>query len=43
MNAALSHYAGGSVDGHSLDTIEQSLKVVKDELDIIRRQFHRFD
>ena len=43
MNAALSHYAGGKVDGHSLDTIEQSLKVVKDELDIIRRQFHKFD
>lgn len=43
MNAALSHYAGGAVDGHSLDTIEQSLKIVKDELDIIRRQFNRFD
>lgn len=43
MNAALSHYAGGTVDGHSLDTIEQSLKVVKDELDIIRRQFHKYD
>ena len=43
MNAALAHYAGGDVDGNSLDTIEQSLKVLKDELDIIRRQFNSFD
>lgn len=43
MNAALAHYAGGDVDGNSLDTIEQSLKVLKDELDIIRRQFNYFD
>lgn len=43
MNAALAHYAGGDVDGNSLDTIEQSLKVVKDELDIIRRQFNGFE
>lgn len=43
MNAALAHYAGGNVDGNSLDTIEQSLKVLKDELDIIRRQFNSYD
>ncbi len=43
MNEALSHYAGGNVDGNSLDTIEQALKVMKDELDILRRQFHKFD
>ena len=43
MNEALSHYAGGDVDENSLDTIEQSIKVVKDELDIIRRQFNKFD
>lgn len=43
MNAALAHYAGGNVDGNSLDTIEQSLKIVKDELDIIRRQFNGFE
>lgn len=43
MNEALSHYAEGDVDGNSLDTIEQSLKIVKDELDIIRRQFNKFD
>lgn len=43
MNAALAHYAGGDVDGNSLDTIEQSLKVLKDELDIIRRQFNSYD
>lgn len=43
MNEALSHYAGGDVDGNSLDTVEQSLKIVKDELDIVRRQFNKFD
>lgn len=43
MNAALAHYAGGNVDGNSLDTIEQSLKVLKDELDIIRRQFNSYE
>ena len=43
MNAALAHYAGGDVDGNSLDTIEQSLRVLKDELDIIRRQFNSYD
>ena len=43
MNAALSHYAGGGVDGYSLDSIEQSLKILKDELDIIRRMFTGFD
>lgn len=43
MNEALSHYAGGEIDGNSLDTIEQSLKIVKDELDIIHRQFNKFD
>ena len=43
MNAALHHYAGGDVDGNSLDTIEQSLKILKDELDIIRRMFTGFD
>ncbi len=43
MNAALHHYAGGDVDGNSLDSIEQSLKILKDELDIIRRMFTGFD
>lgn len=43
MNEALSYYADSDVDGNSLDTIEQSLKIVKDELDIIRRQFNKFD
>ena len=43
MNAALHHYAGGDVDGNSLDTIEQSLKILKDELDLIRRMFTGFD
>lgn len=44
MNEALHQYGGdGNVDGPDLETIEQALKVVKDELDIIRRLFHSFD
>ncbi|MCM1510922.1 MAG: type I restriction endonuclease subunit R [Clostridium sp.] len=43
MNAALHHYVGGDVDGNSIDSIEQSLKILKDELDIIRRMFTGFD
>lgn len=44
MNEALHQYGDdGNVDGPDLETIEQALKVVKDELDIIRRLFHSFD
>ena len=44
MNEALHQYGGnGNVDGPDLETIEQSVKVVKDELDIIRRMFNRYD
>lgn len=44
MNEALHQYGGnGDVDGPDLDTIEEAVKVVKDELDVIRRMFNRFD
>ena len=44
MNEALHQYGGnGNVDGPDLGTIEEAVKVVKDELDIIRRMFYAFD
>lgn len=44
MNEALHQYGGnGNIDGPDLETIEEAMKVVKDELDIIRRMFHTFD
>lgn len=44
MNEALHQYGGnGNVDGPDLETIEEAVKVVKDELDTIRRMFHTFD
>lgn len=44
MNEALHQYGGnGDVDGPDLETIEEAIKVVKDELDVIRRMFNRFD
>lgn len=43
LNTALKRYAGGQTDETSVETIEQSVTVVQDELDILRRMFHRFD
>ena len=44
MNEALHQYGGkGDVDGPDLETVEEAVKVVKDELDVIRRMFHAFD
>ena len=44
MNEALHQYGGnGDVDGPDLETVEQALKVVRDELDILRRMFNQFD
>lgn len=44
MNEALHQYGGnGNVDGPDLETIEEAVTVIKDELDIIRRIFHEFD
>lgn len=43
LNTALKRYAGGDQDETSIETIEQSIVLVKDQLDILRRIFHRFD
>ena len=43
MNAALKHYAGGGEMGENVETVEQSVTMVKDELDILRRLFAQFD
>lgn len=44
MNEALHQYGGnGNVDGPDLETVEEALKVVKDELDIIKRMFNKFN
>ena len=44
MNEALHQYGGnGNVDGPDLETVEEAVKVVKDELDIIKRMFNKFD
>ena len=43
MNNALKQYAGGGDMGENVETIEQSLTMVKDELDILRRMFAQFD
>lgn len=43
MNAALRRYARGEADASSVEAIEQSIALVKDELDILRRMFAKFD
>lgn len=43
MNKALKRYATGELDTASVETIEQSVAMVKDELDILRRMFATFD
>ena len=43
LNNALKQYAGGGDLGENVETIEQSLTLVKDELDILRRMFAHFD
>ena len=43
MNNALKQYAGGGDIGENIETIEKSLTMVKDELDILRRLFAQFD
>ena len=43
MNKALKRYATGEMDTDSVETIEQSVVMVKDELDILRRMFATFD
>src|SRR5574344_247152 len=43
LNIALKRYADGAQDETSIETIEQSIILVKDELDILRRMFSKFD
>ena len=43
MNVALKRYAQGDANQDSVESIEQSVAMVKDELDIIRRMFGGFD
>lgn len=44
MNEALHQYGGnGNVDGPDLETVEEAVKVVKYELDIIKRMFNKFN
>ena len=43
MNNALKQYAGGGDMDDNVETIEKSLTMVKDELDILRRMFAPFD
>ena len=44
MNEALHQYGGnGNVDGPDFETVEEAVKVAKDELDIIKRMFNKFD
>lgn len=43
MNVALKRYAQGDANMDSVESIEQSVTMVKDELDIIRRMFGKFD
>ena len=43
MNTALKRYATGETDADSVKTIEQFIAMVKDELDILRRMFAKYD
>lgn len=43
MNIALRRYAQGDLGQDSVENVEQSITLVKDELDIIRRMFGEFD
>ena len=43
MNKALKRYATGEIDSGTVETIEQSIAMVKDELDILHRMFAKFD
>lgn len=43
MNAALSKYASSGDEMDGVEMVEESITMVKDELDILRRMFHGFD
>ena len=43
LNTALKRYANGDNNPDSVEAIEQSITMVKDELDILLRMFYKFD
>lgn len=43
LNTALKRYANGDNNQDSVEAIEQSITMVKDELDILLRMFYKFD
>lgn len=43
MNVALKRYANGEFNNESVEDLEQSVAIVKDELDILRRMFLSFN
>ncbi len=43
LNKAIKTYAGGGDFNTPIETIEQSVTMVKDQLDLLRRMFHKFD
>lgn len=43
MNKALRQYGTGGDDNPPIDTTNTSIKVLKDELDVLRRMFHSFN
>ncbi len=43
LNKALKKYANGEEDGDGVETVDISIQMVHDELDIIRRMFGKFD
>lgn len=43
MNVALKRYANGEFNSESVEDLEQSVAIVKDELDILRRMFSSFN
>ena len=43
MNKALRQYGTGGEENDTIDTTDTSLRVLRDELDILRRFFHGFD
>lgn len=43
LNKALKRYAGGEYDNTPIETIDQSVVMVKDQLDLLCRMFNKFD
>ncbi|MFR9496372.1 MAG: type I restriction endonuclease subunit R [Rikenellaceae bacterium] len=43
LNSALKRYTGGDINQVPIETVEQSVVMVKDQLDLLRRLFNKFD